>query len=98
MIHSVRFVFPFESFANSERYKTGDTDWVTATGLRALLIQKDTKRHHGSEHHGRAFESFANSERYKTYSSTIGHLLRLRALLIQKDTKLFFVLTFGMHV
>ena len=34
----------FESFANSERYKTGSEITTTQTSLRALLIQKDTKR------------------------------------------------------
>ena len=33
----------FESFANSERYKTTDTPFSSVNGLRALLIQKDTK-------------------------------------------------------
>ena len=34
----------FESFANSERYKTTDTPFSSVNGLRALLIQKDTKQ------------------------------------------------------
>ena len=34
----------FESFANSERYKTVENGLVSTIGLRALLIQKDTKR------------------------------------------------------
>ena len=33
----------FESFVNSERYKTTDVSMMCAGGLRALLIQKDTK-------------------------------------------------------
>ena len=33
----------FESFANSERYKTSDHVQISGKGLRALLIQKDTK-------------------------------------------------------
>ena len=36
----------FESFANSERYKTTDTPFSSVNGLRALLIQKDTKLLH----------------------------------------------------
>ena len=34
----------FESFANSERYKTVFAPVIKPEGLRALLIQKDTKR------------------------------------------------------
>ena len=33
----------FESFANSERYKTFSLFDIPSLGLRALLIQKDTK-------------------------------------------------------
>ena len=33
----------FESFVNSERYKTEEEQEVKFKGLRALLIQKDTK-------------------------------------------------------
>ena len=34
----------FESFVNSERCKTKATTDFPASGLRALLIQKDVKR------------------------------------------------------
>jgi len=34
----------FESFANSKRYKTPGCLQSSSAGLRALLIQKDTKR------------------------------------------------------
>ena len=39
----------FESFVNSERYKTEITSHEQPNSLRALLIQKDTKlSNHGS--------------------------------------------------
>ena len=40
---SIAAVSLFESFANSKRYKTLLREIPTNSGLRALLIQKDTK-------------------------------------------------------
>ena len=37
------YTLKFESFANSKRYKTGEKVKTARGGLRALLIQKDTK-------------------------------------------------------
>ena len=59
-------VSTFESFVNSERYKTSNCGLSNRGGLRALLIQKDTKQ----------------MQHIETVSTC------LRALLIQKDTKL----------
>ena len=42
----------FESFANSKRYKTPGCLQLSSAGLRALLIQKDTKQ--------RKYEAFNN--------------------------------------
>ena len=43
LFHSIYKCILFESFANSERYKTGVMVGEIKSGLRALLIQKDTK-------------------------------------------------------
>ena len=78
----------FESFANSERYKTLPSLADRIFCLRALLIQKDTKlgKSVGSIKAGlRALLIQKDTKHRKKVENTIPCL---RALLIQKDTKL----------
>ena len=78
----------FESFANSKRYKTNVKPPTYLTGLRALLIQKDTKRHNSQRHTDIRLRALLIQKDTKRHNSQRHTDIRLRALLIQKDTKL----------
>ena len=77
----------FESFANSERYKTVDAKLVEFLGLRALLIQKDTKPDSIAEALFLCLRALLIQKDTKHSILLVLRNLRLRALLIKKDTK-----------
>ena len=77
----------FESFANSERYKTGDSEKDKTIAFESFANSERYKTSIISLFNMPSFESFANSERYKTVHALCQHHKSLRALLIQKDTK-----------
>ena len=78
----------FESFANSKRYKTPRTNCIIRMGLRALLIQKDTKLSISPIRMLERLRALLIQKDTKL-SPPFCYLRRcLRALLIQKDTKL----------
>ena len=78
----------FESFANSERYKTTLDRLDKGATFESFANSERYKTHVQKAEAICKFESFANSERYKTTDAVLLWFLRLRALLIQKDTKL----------
>ena len=77
----------FESFANSERYKTVDDATRIEMRLRALLIQKDTKPIHVPFSKWMGLRALLIQKDTKQRSASNFDFDRLRALLIQKDTK-----------
>ena len=78
----------FESFANSERYKTLGKLYAVESEFESFANSERYKTAPVIFFESRLFESFANSERYKTIQKCGLPLWCLRALLIQKDTKL----------
>ena len=78
----------FESFANSERYKTLLYKDKTIEEFESFANSERYKTFIKNNYTLAVFESFANSERYKTGERTSPARRGLRALLIQKDTKL----------
>ena len=78
----------FESFANSERYKTSKLVTGLPFRFESFANSERYKTFVGIIAHDIMFESFANSERYKTTERNNHDEYSLRALLIQKDTKL----------
>ena len=78
----------FESFANSERYKTLFHSIYKCILFESFANSERYKTFVGIIAHDIMFESFANSERYKTTERNNHDEYSLRALLIQKDTKL----------
>ena len=78
----------FESFANSERYKTTPSVPLDVKAFESFANSERYKTMHKLTTQYGEFESFANSERYKTHCHIKPPPNCLRALLIQKDTKL----------
>ena len=78
----------FESFANSERYKTEHCRQVVQDGLRALLIQKDTKHTNRCLTYQSCLRALLIQKDTKRTMRRFRNSRSLRALLIQKDTKL----------
>ena len=80
-------MFPFESFANSKRYKTAYSCGRWNPCLRALLIQKDTKPNKRGCKRRAGLRALLIQKDTKPDALVILGLMSLRALLIQKDTK-----------
>ena len=80
--------YRFESFANSERYKTIKSLCSLPASLRALLIQKDTKPKLNSKSIGQCLRALLIQKDTKQLKELEEVWSGLRALLIQKDTKL----------
>ena len=80
----------FESFANSERYKTKSCTQNDKVSLRALLIQKDTKQAKETAIRYARLRALLIQKDTKLQRAWCGRICGLRALLIQKDTKLDF--------
>ena len=78
----------FESFANSERYKTAFLPRLLLCKFESFANSERYKTINTIARTTLPFESFANSERYKTAREKRKPMYGLRALLIQKDTKL----------
>ena len=78
----------FESFANSKRYKTQSHTVQRYVRLRALLIQKDTKRRSLQSRVSCSLRALLIQKDTKLHHHQISQAYGLRALLIQKDTKL----------
>ena len=85
----------FESFANSERYKTMHKLTTQYGEFESFANSERYKTMHKLTTQYGEFESFANSERYKTHCHIKPPPNCLRALLIQKDTKPGGLLTAG---
>ena len=79
----------FESFANSERYKTVSLSALVFECLRALLIQKDTKLSVHTCFNISRLRALLIQKDTKLRGDVEITASRLRALLIQKDTKQF---------
>ena len=77
----------FESFVNSERYKTLYPLLRIIECLRALLIQKDTKLHILCQTLLDSLRALLIQKDTKRGLSGNAYDFGLRALLIQKDTK-----------
>ena len=77
----------FESFANSKRYKTYPLWGLDRYGLRALLIQKDTKLIQSPQTNVRGLRALLIQKDTKHIELVFNQADSLRALLIQKDTK-----------
>ena len=77
----------FESFANSERYKTNKLAEKLLEEFESFANSERYKTSLQIMFMLNQFESFANSERYKTCALASAFFCCLRALLIQKDTK-----------
>ena len=77
----------FESFVNSERYKTTIVLTEEVVKFESFVNSERYKTGIRAVRPLAKFESFVNSERYKTVICVDNWLRRLRALLIQKDTK-----------
>ena len=77
----------FESFANSERYKTYDERYIETQCLRALLIQKDTKHEITRAYIYNGLRALLIQKDTKRQKFGNNAECSLRALLIQKDTK-----------
>ena len=82
-----RITAPFESFANSKRYKTPTPPGGCAASLRALLIQKDTKRAPEAKNTEVGLRALLIQKDTKRKSEQRWIIWSLRALPIQKDTK-----------
>ena len=77
----------FESFVNSERYKTTVINSMSHPRLRALLIQKDTKQSFAFTLRDAGLRALLIQKDTKRSAGSYSRYCRLRALLIQKDTK-----------
>ncbi len=88
----------FESFANSERYKTGFLGFINAHRLRALLIQKDTKLLLPPVAYRMGLRALLIQKDTKPDNYECSNETCLRALLIQKDTKQSSALSFRTYV
>ena len=88
----------FESFANSERYKTKSCTQNDKVSLRALLIQKDTKQAKETAIRYARLRALLIQKDTKLLLPPVAYRMGLRALLIQKDTKQSSALSFRTYV